>query len=72
MFDIGKQIIDVKCPNCKRVHKISLNDVKKSKKKLCGCKTEITFSDDGTVKKSINSINKSLKNFQNTIKKIGK
>ena len=71
MFDIGKEMIEFECPQCRKKLKATLNDVSSGKSIYCSsCKTKIHTSADASAKRSVDSINKSLKNLEKTIKKI--
>ena len=72
MFDIGKQKFDFKCPNCGKTHAISFEDVQKKRTISCSCGKNLKLVADGTVKKTVDSINKSFGELENMIKRLGK
>lgn len=72
MFDIGKQKFDFTCPDCSKTHTISFDDVQRGRTIPCGCGKNLKLVADGTVKKSVDSVNKSFRELENTIKKFGK
>lgn len=73
MFDLSKQKITVTCTNCKRTHSATLNDVIKNRVIDCACGTNIRLEEsNGSVSKGVKDVNKSFKDLENTIKKIGK
>lgn len=73
MFDISNQKLDLKCPNCGRAHRISLDDIERERTIPCGCGKNIKLNDaNGSVKRSIGSVNQSLRKLENTLKKFGK
>lgn len=65
MFDLGKTEIDFKCPKCQRVNKVKLIQVKREEVIICvGCQSRIKLEDkDGTISKSIKSIDDSINNL---------
>lgn len=72
MFDLGKEKIDVKC-DCGKRHSVTLNDVAAKKTIKCSCGINIQLTDKGSsVGKSVSDINKSMKNLDSILKKIGK
>lgn len=72
-MDLGKQKIQVDCPTCRRKHNATFNDVGKQKVIHCYCGTNIQLRDDkGSVKRSVNDINKAFKELEKTLKNFGK
>lgn len=72
MFDLGKQKIEVKC-SCGKKHSTTLQDVSNKKTIKCGCGISIQLQDsNGSVKKSVSTVNKSIGDLQKTLKKLGK
>jgi peptide subunit release factor 1 (eRF1) len=74
MFDWGKEKIDSSCPECNYKNKVPFKDFAKEKTIICaGCGQEIKLKDhNNSTKKSIQSVNDSIKDLNNTIKKISK
>lgn len=72
MFDLGKQKVDVKC-SCGRKHNVSLQEVSNKKIIKCDCGVNIQLNDNnGSVKKGVSNVNKSIKDLENMFKKIGR
>ena len=73
MIDISKQTVKVDCTVCKRSITVSIKQVADEAFVKCTCGQGIQLKDsNGTNKKAIRDINKSLKDFENTLKKFGK
>lgn len=72
-MDIGKQTVKVDCPACKRSITVTLLQVAGETLVKCSCGQKIQLKDSkGTNQKAINDINKSLKDFENTLKKFSR
>lgn len=72
MFDIGTQSIEVRC-ECGRRHNATFNDVTNRRDIRCGCGVTIQLKDsDGSVRKSVSDINRSMKDFENALKRFGR
>ena len=72
MFDLGKQKVDVSC-SCGRRHSATLQDVSNRRNIRCSCGITIQLTDSGgSVKKSMSDINKSMGDFEKTLKKLGR
>lgn len=72
MLDISKQKVDAKC-SCGIRHAATFQDVVNSKTIRCSCGAAIQLKDaNGSVKKSVNDINKAFKDLENTFKKLGR
>lgn len=65
MFDISKAQINLPCPECKFVNKITLDSVRKEKEVICGgCLKTIKLIDKGkSSKKAIKDVNESINNL---------
>ena len=73
MMDISKQTVKIDCPECKRSINVSLKQVADEALVKCSCGQEIRLKDNnGSAKKSIRDINKSLQNLENTFKNLGR
>ncbi|WP_407692702.1 MJ0042-type zinc finger domain-containing protein [Reichenbachiella carrageenanivorans] len=74
MIDIGKQKIDMKCPNCRRSIKISLDQVSRQQIVRCNsCSQDIQLQDSrGSAKKGVREMNKAFKDLERTLKSFGK
>jgi hypothetical protein len=72
MFDLSKQKIDVKC-KCGRAHSATLKDVMNQRTIRCSCGVNLQLQDSkGSVKNSVNDVNKSFKDLENTLKGLGR
>ncbi len=73
MIDIGKQTVKINCPECKRSVSVTIKQVADEALVKCSCGQGIQLQDvNGSNKKAIRDINKSFKDLENTIKKLGK
>lgn len=73
MFNIGKEPIEFECPKCGNKLKMTLDNASSGKTVYCSsCKTEIRLSTDESVKKSIDAVNKSVKDLEKTFKKLSR
>jgi transposase-like protein len=74
MIDIGKQKVEVNCPNCKKDNQVTLAQVSKEETIKCsGCNQSIQFQDqDNSVKNGIRNGNKVFKNLENALKNLGR
>lgn len=74
MFNIGKSIIEISCPECNYKNKVSLEDIAKEKTIICGgCREQIKLTDkEKSTKKTIKSVKNSISDLDNTIKRIQK
>jgi Zn ribbon nucleic-acid-binding protein len=74
MFEISNQEVDFECPQCKAKNTVTLGQAAREEVIPCvGCGKTIALTDgDGSVKKSVSSINESLKKLENTLKSFGK
>lgn len=73
MFDISKQNIDFPCPSCGRQNTVTLAQVSRQAIVTCtGCRENIKLKDNnGSANRSIRDINNAMRNFENTLKKLG-
>lgn len=72
-MDISKQTVKLDCPECKRSISVTLKQVADEVTLKCNCGQEIKLTDsNGTAKKSIKDVNKSFKEFENALKKLGR
>lgn len=74
MFKIDNIKINVPCPKCKYLNKVSFLDISQQKAIICGgCLEQIKLIDkDESVKKSSKDIKSSLDELSKTIKNISK
>jgi hypothetical protein len=73
MMDISKESVKIECPDCKKSISVTLNQVAQEVMVNCICGQEIQLKDSkGTSKKAIEDVNKSLKDLEKAIKKLGK
>ena len=73
MMDISKQSVKIECPDCKKSISVTLKQVSDEVVVNCICGQEIQLKDsDGTSKKAIEDVNKSLKDLEKALKKLGK
>lgn len=73
MFDLSKQKVDVECPNCKKKHTATFQDVTNSKIIHCSCNTDIKLKDsNGSVRKSVSDINSAMKKLEQSLKSFGR
>jgi transcription elongation factor Elf1 len=74
MFDISRQNIAFDCPQCGRKNSVTLAQVASQATITCAwCRQQITLKDkNGSASKSVRDINNAMRNFENTIKKLGR
>ncbi len=74
MFDLDNVELDAQCPKCKFYVYFTLKDAKLNKTIICGgCKNIVQLVDYmSSCDTGIRSINRALKNFENTIRNWGK
>lgn len=74
MFDISRQNIDFPCPACGRKNTVTLAQVSRQATVTCsGCRESIKLKDsNGSANKSIRDINKAMRDFENSLKKLGR
>ena len=74
MFDISRQNIDFPCPQCSRKNSVTLAQVSRQATITCsGCRQNITLKDkNGSANKSIQDINSAMRDFENSLKKLGR
>jgi len=69
MIDISKQSVNVNCPECKGSIKVSLKQVADEVLVKCICGQSIQLKDsNGSSRKAIYDINKSLKDLKKMIR----
>lgn len=73
-MDISQSKVDVPCPKCKANVNVSLKQVELQETVTCSaCNSKINLVDkDGSAKKAVRDVNKSLKGLTDAIKKFGK
>jgi len=73
MIDISKQTVKIDCPECKRPITVTLKQVANEALMKCNCGREIQLVDsNGTNKKAIRDINKSIMDIDKAFYKLGK
>jgi hypothetical protein len=73
MFDLGKQKIDIECPECNRKVSVTLDQVAEEQIVTCPIGHKIQLQDkDNSAREGIKDINKSFKDLERTIKNFGK
>jgi len=77
-MDISQSKVDVPCPKCKANINVSLKQAEQQEPVTCSaCNSKINLVDkladkDGSAKKTVRDVNKSLKGLTDAIKKFGK
>lgn len=73
-MDISQSKVDVPCPKCEADINVSLKKIEQQETVTCtACSSKIDLVDkDGSSKKVVRDVNKSLKSLTDTIKKFGK
>lgn len=73
MIDISKQSVKIECPDCKHSISVTLKQVSEEVIVNCICGQEIQLKDsNGTSKKAIEDVNKSFKDLEKALKKLGR
>lgn len=73
MIDISKQTVKIDCSECKRSIPVTLKQIADEVKVRCSCGQVIQLKDkNGTNKKALKDVNKSLKDLDDAIKKLGR
>ena len=73
MIDISKHAVEIDCPNCKRSISVTFKQVADEISIKCICGQGINLEDsNGSSRKAIRDINKSFKEFENTLKRLGR
>jgi DNA-directed RNA polymerase subunit RPC12/RpoP len=69
---LEKSEIEVSCPGCKRAFKVTLKQVANEEDVTCpGCSKRIHLKDsDGSVRRSLQAIDKELKKLRSSLKDI--
>lgn len=68
---VGNQVLDLDCPKCNAKVPYTINDVGNTI--VCpGCSVEITLQATDSLSESKQSVDKALKDLQNTLKNFGK
>lgn len=73
-MDISQSKVDVPCPKCEVNINVSLKQIEQQETVTCpACNSKVNLVDkDGSAKKTVRDVNKSLKSLTDTIKKFGK
>ena len=73
-MDISQSKVDVPCPTCKANINVSLKQIEGQETVTCpACNSKVNLVDkDGSAKKTVRDVNRSLKSLTDTIKKFGK
>lgn len=73
MINFSKQKMEIKCPECNSNVKITLQQVSNESTVICPRGHKIQLQDKkGSLKKGIRDMNKSMKDFERTLKMFGK
>jgi hypothetical protein len=74
MFNLDETEIDLTCPNCSFSNKVKIKQIKLEETIICsGCHLNIKLQDkDGSTNRVVKSVNKSLKELNDTIDKINR
>ena len=73
MFDISKEKISIDCPECKRKHQVTLQQVANQATIRCSCSANIKLTDkNGSARRSIQEINSSFKKLDDAFKRLGR
>ena len=73
MIDIGKEPIDFECPNCGKALKLTFNDAIARRTIRCSsCGTDINLTPDESLKREVDSVNKSFRDLEKTLKKLSR
>lgn len=73
MIDIGKEKVEITCPECNRKIKVSLGQISRQQTITCPCGVKIELKDNnGSARKGIRDINKAFSDLEKTLKEIGK
>lgn len=72
-MDIGSDTIEENCPQCNKIISFTLNQVANEELIKCSCGQEIQLRDEnGTNRKTIDDINKSMNELDNAFKNFGR
>jgi len=72
MFDIKKQKLDSTCEKCGRKMAITINQAMRGDTKRCHCGFSVKLNTDSSSKNDIRKIDKSFKDFERSLKKLGR
>jgi uncharacterized Zn finger protein len=73
MFDLGKEKINIDCPSCGTKNITTILQVANGSTIRCSCGRNIKLHDkDGSARRSISSINNSMKKLNDVFKKLGR
>lgn len=73
MIDISKESVKIDCPDCKHSISVTFKQVAEEVMLNCICGQEIQLKDsNGTRKNAIKDVNKSFKDLEKALKKLGK
>lgn len=73
-MDLNNEWIEIKCPECSYQFDIQLSDVKAGRTVFChNCKSSIKLADnEASTHRSIEKLNKAMKDLDNIFKNFGK
>jgi phage FluMu protein Com len=73
MLDLAKHAVNIKCPSCSFLNRVTLKQVKANNVSICrGCKKNIRLTDHFyTVRKALRSFSRSIKEFEEELSKLG-
>lgn len=73
MIDIGKEPFDFECPICGNTLKVTFNDaIARTTVHCSSCGTDINLAPDESLKHSVDSVNKSFRDFEKSLKKFSR
>jgi len=72
MFDIGKQKINISCPECDFKNSVSLKQIENQESIVCaGCKCRIKLIDeDKSVRREVKNVNQGMNKLKRSLKNI--
>jgi len=73
MMNFNSQKIEINCPECNRSISVTLQQIANQATVKCMCSQFIQLQDkNGSFKKGVNDMNKSMKDLENAFKKLGR
>jgi transcription initiation factor IIE alpha subunit len=73
MLNLENQKINLQCSSCLRKHSVTLKDITNKKNVHCSCGADIQLTDSsGSVRNGLKDVKTAMKEFERTIKKLGR
>lgn len=74
MLDISKEKVNINCPSCNGIIKVTLSQAANEETIVCtSCQSDIHLQDNNnSVKKSIKNVNQGFKNLEKTLKSLNR